>query len=173
MSLETHKILTLDDLPPNVSVEGHAMQVVKLENESGWINIANRFDMLETSFKNASNTGSGMIFFISGYTFAIIWSKSGFFLCDSHSRNKTGHIVPGGYSILLKFKSLRDIQNYIVDICLVHQNIESTLCQMQYIHVETKSDTSVILSCYNKSRGKQKKNRNSVLTYWELSNMKK
>ena len=87
MSLETHKILTLDDLPPNVSVEGHAMQVVKLGNESGWINIANRFDMLETSFKNASNTGSGMIFFISGYNFAVIWSKSGFFLCDSHSRN--------------------------------------------------------------------------------------
>ena len=33
---------------------------------------------------------------------------------------------------------------------------------MQYIHVETKSDTSVILSCYNKSRGKQKKQKQRV-----------
>ena len=61
-----------------------------------------------------------MIFFISGYTFAVIWGKSGFFLCDLHSRNKTGHIVPYGYSILLKFKSLCDIQNYVVDVYLVY-----------------------------------------------------
>ena len=161
-SLHTDEVLTLDDLPPNVTVEGCEVQVFRLENESGWINIANRFDMLETSFKNTGNTGSGMIFFISGYTFAVIWSKSGIFVCDSHSRDKKGHIVPDGYSILLKFKSLCDVQNYIVDVYLVGQNIQSTLCQIQYIHVETKNDTSVILNCFNKNRGKLRKQKQCV-----------
>ena len=131
----------MDDLPTNVTVEGCVMQVIRLENESGQINVANTFDMLETSFKISTNSGSGLIFFISGYAFAVIWSKSGYFLCDSHSRNKSGHIVPDGNSILLKFKSLCDVQNYIVDVYLVRQNIQSTLCQIQYIHVETKTDT--------------------------------
>ena len=98
-SLHTDEVLTLDDLPTNVTVEGCVMQVIRLENESGQINVANTFDMLETSFKNSTNSGSGLIFFISGYTFAVIWSKSGYFLCDSHSRNKSGHIVPDGNSI--------------------------------------------------------------------------
>ena len=171
-SLHTDEVLTLDDLPPNVTVEGCEVQVFRLENESGWINIANRFDMLETSFKNTGNTGSGMIFFISGYTFAVIWSKSGIFVCDSHSRDKNGHIVPDAYSILLKFKSLYDVQNYIDDVYLVGQNIQSTLCQIQYIHVETKNDTSVILNCFNKNR-ENYENRNSVLTILERNNMKK
>ena len=163
-SLNTDKILSLDDLPPNVTVEGYVMQVIKLENESEWINVTARFDMLERSYKKIRNTGSGIIFFISGYTFALIWSKSGFFLCDSHSRSKNGYIVPDGTSILLKFKSLCDVQNYIVEVYLVRQNIQSTLCQLQYIyvHMETENDTSIILNCVNKNRGKQRKKKQRV-----------
>ena len=36
------------------------------------------------SFQTKMNTGTGAIFFINGYTFALIWDKSGIFLYDSH-----------------------------------------------------------------------------------------
>ena len=41
-----------------------------------------------------------------------VWSKQGFFLFDSHSRSSEGFIALDGYSILMKFISVEEVQNY-------------------------------------------------------------
>ena len=147
-SLNTDNILNVDDLPHNISVEGYMLTV----------STNNQFDLLEGSYKE-NNTGNGLIFFISGYTFPLIWSKSAFFLCDSHSRDEKGYITSNGTSVLLKFKSLHDVQNYITEVYLVQQNTQSTFCQIQYVHVETQSDISLILNSFNKNKEKQRKRK--------------
>ena len=146
-SLNTDNILNVDDLPHNISVEGYMLTVTMLQNETGAISTNNQFDLLERSYKE-NNTGNRLIFFISGYTFSLIWSKSAFFLCNTHSRDEKGYITSNGTSVLLKFKSLHDVQNYITEVYLVQQNTQSTFCEIQYVHVETENDISLILNSF-------------------------
>ena len=74
------------------------LTVTMLKNETGAISTNNQFDSSERSYKE-NNTGNWLIFFISGYTFSLIWSKSAFFLCDSHSRDEKGYITLNGTSV--------------------------------------------------------------------------
>ena len=122
-----------------------------LENETGIMNTVDQVNFLKVSHEEKLNTGIGVIFFINGYTFAIIWSKSGYFLCDSHSRNEEGLITPDGTSILLKFKALNDVQNYIEEVYMLRQNIQVLTYQMQYINIETEcTDIPLITSSVKK-----------------------
>ena len=77
------------------------------------MNIIHDINFLERSYLKVSDTGNGLIFFINGYTFYLIWNKSAIFICDSHSRNREGFMTPDGTYILLKFKSRNDVQRYI------------------------------------------------------------
>ena len=108
-SLNTNLTLNVDDIPRNVTIEGCSLKVILLENETGVMNTTDELNFLKTSFQTKTNTGTGAIFFINGYTFALIWHKLGIFLCDSHSRNEEGFITSDGASVLLKFKTLDDV----------------------------------------------------------------
>ena len=99
-SINTNVALNVDELPVNVNIEGHSLGVILLENGSGVMNTTEQFNFLKMSFQSKMNTGTGAIFFINGYTFALIWNKSGIF-CDSHSRNNGGFITADGTSVLL------------------------------------------------------------------------
>ena len=87
-SINTNMALNVDELPVNVNIEGRSLDVILLENEAGVMNTTEQFNFLKMSFQTKTNTGTGAIFFINGYTFALIWNKSGIFLCDSHTEIK-------------------------------------------------------------------------------------
>ena len=81
-----------------------------------------------------------------GFTIALIWSKNSVFLFDSHSRDSNGAFTTNGSSIALSFKSLFDIQQYIVSEYSKHfSNFSETQYELQYIKVKSDVDLSVIL----------------------------
>ena len=151
-SINTNMALNVDDLPANVNIEDCSLDVILLENEAGVMSSTEQFNFVKMSFQSKTNTGTGAIFFINGYTFALIWNKSGIFLCDSHSRNKEGLITADGASVLLKFKTLDDVQNYIKEVYTLSQNFQVLTFQMQYINIEVKTtDISLIMNSVKKN----------------------
>ena len=80
-SLNTNLTLNVDELPRNVTIEGCSLKVILPENETGVMNTTDQLNFLKISFQTKTNTGTGAIFFINGYTFALIWHKLGIFLC--------------------------------------------------------------------------------------------
>ena len=164
-SLNTHTALNIDELPEYVNVENSSLRVTLLSQKSGTISMTARNDFLHESYEQTSNTGTGLIFFISGYTFAIIWSKQAFFLFDSHSRSTEGFTVSDGYSVLMKFKSLDDVQNYIREAYLYRQQINSVYYQIQYVDIDTAAldVTQTLKTIRNlKERSRKRKNTDTV-----------
>ena len=149
-SLNTNLTLNIDELPRNITIEGCSLKVILLENETGVMNVTDQF--LKISFQTKTNTGTGAIFFVNGYTFALIWHKLGIFLCDSHSRNEEGFITSDAASVLLKFKTLDDVQNYIEEVYMLSQNVQVLIYQIQYINIEVRNaDISLILNSAKKN----------------------
>ena len=73
------------------------------------MNTTDQLNCFKISFQTKTNTGTGAIFIINGYTFSLIWYQLGIFLCYSHSRNEEGFITSDGAFVLLKFKTLSDV----------------------------------------------------------------
>ena len=97
------------------------------------------------SYQETLNTGNGLIFFMNGYTVTLIWSKQGLFLFDSLCRSAEGFVALDGYSILMKFKSLDEVQNYIREVYLLQQDNSSLYYQIQYINMDsTENDVTSI-----------------------------
>ena len=174
-SINTNMALNVDELPVNVNIEGHSLGVILLENESGVMNTTEQFNFLKMSFQSKMNTGTGAIFFINGYTFALTWNKYGIFLCDSHSRNNEGFITADGTSVLLKFKTLDDVENYIKEVYMLSQNFQVLTYQIQYINIEVKTtDISLIMNSVKKSkkRAQKREYRATVFGTAEHENIK-
>ena len=72
--------------------------------------------------------------FVNSVTLGIIWNKNGFYLFDSHSRDWIGNPAIDGTTVLLKFKSLLCIDEYIRKMYLEKQTI-SVYIQIQIIWV--------------------------------------
>ena len=53
----------------------------------------------------------------------------------SHSRNNEGFITADGISVLLKFKTLDDVENYIEEVYMLSQNFQVLTYQIQYINI--------------------------------------
>ena len=86
--------------------------------------------------------------------FALTWNKSGIVL---HG-NKEGFITADGASVLLKFKTLDDVQNYIKEVYMLSQNFQVLTYQMQYINIEVKTtDISLIMNSVKKSKKRAQK----------------
>ena len=62
-------VLSVDELPCNVMLEGYALIATMLGRI---INIIDDIDFLERSYRKVSDTGNGLIFFINGYIFSLI-----------------------------------------------------------------------------------------------------
>ena len=52
---------------------------------------------------------------MAGFSFAVIWSENGCYLCDSHSRDINGFPSSIGTSVL-KFGSVYEVQEYIREV---------------------------------------------------------
>ena len=146
-----HTPLNIDELPQHVNIEGCLLRVRLLSQQQG--NISNNVinDFLKVSYQETLNTGNCLLFVINGYTFALDWSKQGFFLFDSHSRSFEGFIALDGYSILMKFIFVDEVQNYIREVYLLQQNNSNLYYQFQYISFDiTESDITMIKSLKRK-----------------------
>ena len=163
--LNKHGLLGVEDLPNTVVIYEQSFSVEMLSNESGIL--TRNYNIDSTSllqlYGNCLNTGSGALFFLNNYTFSLIWNKQAFYLFDAHSRDKDGLITPDGTSILLKFKSLHEIQNYLVEAYLVKQDIQFLHFQIQFVQIEIDAvSTTQILNIFNKFKSKMCRDRDSI-----------
>ena len=74
-SLNVHIPLNIDELPQHVNIEGCLPRVRLLSQQQG--NISNNVinDFLNVSYQETLNTGNGLLFFINGYTLALVWTN--------------------------------------------------------------------------------------------------
>ena len=85
---------------------------------------------LHHRFFSVCNTA---LFMINSLTTAVIFHAGFYYISDSHSRDSNGVPTPNGVSVLMKFRTLSQIENYIHYINLVSQNIEHIWFQIQFI----------------------------------------
>ena len=70
---------------------------------------------------------------MAGFSFAVIWSENGCYFFDSHSRDINGFPSPVGTSVLLKFGSVYEVQEYIREVYLAKASKMSQYYQIQYL----------------------------------------
>ena len=105
----------------------------------------NRHKFLYSTLLNESENGDGLLFMSEGYTFSILWSKRNYFLFDPHSRDDHGAFSDNGSSVLLKFSSVRQLQNYVYDIYFPLRHSKSLYYQLQYVHIVKQGDDSITI----------------------------
>ena len=111
-SLGIRTLLAADELPLFLNVGNSDIEAsIKLHYSDNFNNID-----LFSNHKHLSDyeIGTGAIFTCGGLSFALIWKKKFIFLFDSHSRTSDGNQAANGQAILLKFASIRDVNNFII-----------------------------------------------------------
>ena len=126
------------------------------------------------NYNSLLDTGTDLLFLINGFTFSIIWEKSTFNVFDSHSRDSNGLASPEGSSVLLQFRSIQAVEEYILDAYF--SNANNIQYELQYVHINTgEVEVDSLLRLYNKRRSQHRvaKCRSVVLLLLVLQSMKK
>ena len=84
-----------------------------LENKAGKITLNASLVSLKKIIGSCLNIGSDELLIRCGYIFGHIWGKDYVYLFDSHSKDYEGNISQNGSAILMKFKTLDDLKDYI------------------------------------------------------------
>ena len=149
-NLGLYRYMSPDELPRELQIESCNVRVSYLQNSTVEIKTG-KSEFLRPSFVQFGGKSNGVIFFVNQLTFSIIWCASSFYIFDSHSRDDVGKLSQEGVSILMRFSSLRQVQNYISENYLAGR--ESILCQIQYISIELgSSDNSMFANLKRTSR---------------------
>ena len=144
--------LNVDQLPRQVKIFELTVNLDILE-ENLHDSIAVYGDSLLTDVSTVSNvnTISGCILFLCSYAVALFRYVNGrgnvtYFLFDSHCRNSRG-ITDGepGFSVLIKFESLFQIERYIEKAYQVSGRIYPPYFQIQFISVNVNVDDLAII----------------------------
>ena len=127
-SVRINKPLAVDELPLTFSFEGHDISCQRLSHESHlFFDIDNSFE--NHRHYNSDQRGNGAIFTCGGFSFATIWCVNSFFLFDLHSRYIDGFNDPNGRAVLLEFRTVMSLNNFIKS---VFENCTGVSLETQY-----------------------------------------
>ena len=151
-SLKCRDYLNVDQLPRQVKIFEHTVNLDILE-ENLHDSIAVYGDSFLTNVFTVSNvnTSSGCILFLCSYAVALFRYVSGrgnvtYFLFDSNCRNSRGITDGGpGFSVLIKFESLFQIERYIEEAYEVSGTVYPPYFQIQFISVNVNVDDHAII----------------------------
>ena len=129
------------------------------------------------------NTGSGCTLFLCSYTAALFRYVNGrgnvtYFLFDSHCRNSRG-ITDGrpGFSVLIKFESLFQIERYIEEAYQVSGRVYPPHFQIQFISVNVNIDDLAIIQSsqisYFRRMKRQQNKQKKIYRKRKIENIKK
>ena len=104
-SLNKFKLRGVEDLPTQMEIYIHFIEIALLEHKTGEIISSTYLTSIVDIVGNCSNLGNGALLIINGYALGVIWGKNCFFLFDLYSKNSSGNICQNGTSVLLKFDS--------------------------------------------------------------------
>ena len=118
----------MDELLLTFSFEGHDISWQKLSHESHlFVDIDNLFENYRRCYRD--QRGNGAIFTCGRFSFATIWCVNSFFLFDLHSRNIDGFNDPNGGPVLLEFRTMTSLNNFIKSF---FQNCTGVSLETQY-----------------------------------------
>ena len=132
--INKNNFLSTIDLPETVCVNGTDLQITKLDNYHGCL--CTGLNFISNVHVSTEIKGNGLILIFNGYSICILWNKAHFFLFDPHSRDSRGSVTSDGTSVLLKFRSMRAIEHYLLEMFGGHDN-SSLLIDLQYIKVSS------------------------------------
>ena len=108
------------------------------------------------------------LLFMDGPVTAIIGLSRGFYLFDSHSRNRQGIADSDGSSVLLKLSRLEYVQNYNEVIHLEYQDRERQYFQLQFLDIQVDNMSEVIFPI-NRNMRRLQKNKSTAQRQEALS----
>ena len=110
--LAINQPLAVDELPHVVNIERYNIHIDFFLQHS---DIFGYYDNLFEHIRNldSSQTGNGVIFTCGRLSVSLIWGRNGVFLFDSHIRNIEGFADPKGSAVLLEFRLIRSLNNFI------------------------------------------------------------
>ena len=156
-SLGHDRYLSFEDLPDFICYENNAMFIERIKTEEGLFQHNVASSILSTSYDRSDQRGNGLIFVISGFMFSLIWDNSSVYLFDSHSRDKNGQISAFGTSVLLKFKSLNDVETYIKETYVQ----QGSFCYFQFEYISVVVDQTTLTNIIHSISLKKKGERNT------------
>ena len=154
--------LLATELPTNFYV-GKCKALIKMEDTSK-VGVLQSAISLDNLINRSSWSGS--IFFVSGYWFAIIPTKSNIvYVFDSHSRNAVGKQCADGSSVLLKFSDINMLAGYIYDTYFNANEViqyENNFCSISFEDglQEDKARCKLLLNKLRKKLRKRKLDQN-------------
>ena len=114
--LGLHRYLDASDLPNELTIEGNMCHVNKFYLHDGEARICNTRFLIDPF-----RIGNVALLFMNHTVTTIFAVGPTYYLFDSHSRDSRGLVVSDGLSVLLKFTSLQQLENYIKVIHLEYQ----------------------------------------------------
>ena len=109
--------------------------------------------------KNPNVSGSACI--INGLTYAIFKQSTNYYIFDSHSRSDNGQKCENGTAIVIKFRKLIDLTNYIKSVYRIH---DTDVMQIQLFGSDTVDE---VIRSIREILRKQQKNLSSKQRYHE------
>ena len=173
--IENYRILGVDDLPPFVVIEGHSFSINYTLEKTGEIREGILVEPFNCLLGSCRLFSTGALLFINGLTMAIIFTNLAYYLFDSHSKDNQGKASQHGTSILLKFETLENLENYIYEVYYeTHiSHLRSTYFQFQFVEIICSENT--IRSFYNFIKNKRRKSCSQVIQkeyfsqYWHTN----
>ena len=113
-SLSLYHALAVDELSLSLKIEASDLEVRMGFRHSGIFNNNDLFAH-QKDFLSSDDIGNGAIFTCAGLSFALIWHKTAVFVFDSYSRDRNGHHISNGESVLLEFRSVKVLNLFIIN----------------------------------------------------------
>lgn len=158
-NVKIYRPLSVEELPSVVNIEQRCVAVVLGDKFTGFLGDVRYF--AQHNAMNSASVGNGLIFIAGGYSVSIIWEKMSIYLFDPHSRDSHGSFSLDGSSILLKFKSLCDVQSHIKKN--YRQNLadfENCPFEVQYVQINVDDEaTADIKKTVDKQRASSRKQK--------------
>ena len=126
----TDEYLSFEDLPSILSIGNKNLELQKSQRISGIL------ENDTTGFLHFAHPFSSSVFTANGLGTAIMHNSRNIYIFDPHSRDHEGFISPNGTSVLLKFNTLTDVENYYKHVLLIQANKTSTGYEYQLYSVE-------------------------------------
>ena len=124
--------LMFSELPREINILESKFYIEFLENDYGLLHYYSVYGSLID--RKSLSISDGFLLIVNKKCISVMWNKRAFFLYDSHSKNNQGKSSPDGTATLIKFNSLKALENYIFQTysMITEDGVEY---ELQYISV--------------------------------------
>ena len=156
--LNKYRYLGMEDLPREVFIKNSSINMEVLNIRTGETAAGAYFVSITEIVSDCQKIGTGAWLIINNYILDVLWGNHCFFLFGSHSKDEIGRMSATGTTVLLKFDSLRSLENYIKSV--YYSNYPMTLYfQVQFLKIKCTDNADSAIK--NELKSERKK---SILT---------